>query len=133
MKTSEYKVPIHLPTVDEFIAVYPHYSRAVRGPDRFLFDLVMTPEAAATAILLTRLGRAAVEAVLLPLRLTFEVRGATPTPRQRQLVGALVCHLMEANGHLRERNVKRRIASPFTVGQLFRPAEGRRPLAVTAP
>ena len=91
---------VQVPRLDTFAKRYPHYRAFAEGEGRFLFDLVMAPEAFIRA-------RVATEDLDLPAvagiaRLCFDAVGAQGTvPWSRfvkQYIGALTAVLMEANG-----------------------------------
>lgn len=119
MKTQAVHVEVQIPSVDDFVRSYPHYA-AVRAVERDLFELVVTPENFLAADAVTeRLGMPAVSAVADMVAEHCRTRGGL-TGFQKQLTGAVVCALMQANGYAKT-GTKRSIARPgWSRGEVYR-------------
>src|ERR1700722_12485521 len=108
MRTASYRRDVHLPSAEDFLAKYRHYS-VVRAGERRLFDLLMTPETLVAATVVTEvLEMPAVTAVADVVTAAYRIRGGL-TPFRKQLTGAIICALMEANGY-RKTDAKKAIS-----------------------
>ncbi len=121
MKTASYSLSVNIPSIEEFASTYPRYAPRVRGGERFVWDLVMTPESFARAMVVTDMGLPAVAGIAPQCREIFKGRRLEMTRFHAQLIGALVCCLMETNDYLRTHR-KRAAHEPFTKGEVYRHA-----------
>lgn len=120
MRTETFKQDIHLPSAAEFVAKYPTYSVA-NGTDRALYDALATKENVVRAQAVTdTLELPAVAAVAdVYTKACGGQRGLTGF--RKQMAGAIVCMLMEANQY-RKKNLKRAIPQRgWSRGEVYEP------------
>ena len=119
MRTEILRVPVQLPSVTDFVERFPHYT-AARYQERWLFDLIVTPENFYSAAAITdALVLPAVSAVARRVSVTARRHGGL-SPFRKQVAGAIVCSLMEANGFSKT-GVKRYIPEEgWSRGELYR-------------
>lgn len=119
MRTETYRLPVRLPSREDFLAMFPHYT-AVLDAERWLFELIVTPENFVRAAAVTdTLTLPAVSAVAADISAAAPRHGGL-TSFRKQLAGAIVCSLMESNGLMRT-GVKRYIPQEgWSRGELYR-------------
>ncbi len=118
MTTVSFQKKVHIPSVQEFLAKYPHYA-AVTSSERFLYDAVMTPDNFIAGMVVTEsMEMPAVSAIADKVKKICGAHGGL-TDFRKQLTGALVCNLMESNDYEktgRKRSISR---SDWSKGELY--------------
>jgi hypothetical protein len=120
IQTIEFRV--NIPGVEDFAGHYPQYGMLARNDFRFLFELLMSPDAYIRARVATL--DLALPAVAGIAEICYQaVQGHPGTEWNgllKQFVGAAICSLMMANG-FEKTGTKRAIPHhSFTKGEFYR-------------
>ena len=124
MHTVEYGYTVQLPSVEDFARQYRSFAALAEGSERWVFDLIVTPENFLFCAAVTEDGSPAVRAVAAKAAKAFADRSASLDDRQRQFIGALVCTLMETNGYEKTGKKARVGVEPFSRGEVYRRGPG---------
>jgi hypothetical protein len=110
--------PLHVPTLNEFRARYPSFGDLAAGAAADVLDMVFQPASLLRVVgLIESTGDAAATALAEP----FIALRPAPTDREKQLLGALTCLLLEMNGW-QKTGTKRAIPHPlFNRGEVYTP------------
>jgi hypothetical protein len=112
---------IQLPSIDDFLAKYPRYTKLVDTEGTFLFDLIMQPEVFLQASVLADFNSPSVLAVAELCRQAVEENSGPLTLDSftKQFIGAAICTLMEANGYQKS-GTKKSVPHPsFSIGEFY--------------
>ena len=121
MQTQTVSYTIQLPSIDDFLAKYPRYTKLVNADGNFLFELIMQPEVFLQASVLADFGSPSVLAVAELCRKAAEEKAGPITLDSftKQFIGAAICTLMEANGYQKS-GTKKSVPHPsFSIGEFY--------------
>lgn len=120
MRTETIRFDVQLPSPSDFVQRFPHYT-AVQGPERGLFDLIVTPQNFVRAATVTDLlGLPAVSGVADEVASSYRNRGDWGFVKQ--LAGAIICRLMEANGYDKSGSKRAVSRSGWSRGEVYKRA-----------
>ena len=125
MNVQSFELNVEIPTVDDFAHQYRNYGPLAKGEGRFLFDLLMSPDAYIKARVATLdLELPAVAGVAkMCYQSVMNQQAIVWNDNLKRFIGALVCNLMEANG-FEKTGVKKAIPyHAFTKGEVYRLAQ----------
>jgi hypothetical protein len=113
---------VAIPSVDEFARKYRNYGPLARGDGRFLFDLLMSPDAYNRASVATlELELPAVAGIAKMCYQAVEKQQTIEwNDNVKRFIGAVVCCLMEANGYQKTGMKKAIPHHAFTKGEFYR-------------
>ena len=100
MDTQTIELRVNIPSVDEFAGQYPQYGTLARNDFRFLFELLMSPDAYIRARIVTLdLELPAVAGIAaMCYQAVQEHQTIQWNNVLKQFIGATICSLMLANG-----------------------------------
>ena len=125
MDTQTIEFRVNIPSVDEFAGQYPQYGTLARNDFRFLFELLMSPDAYIRARVATLdLELPAVAGIAeICYQAVQGQQGTEWNSLLKQFVGAVMCSLMLANGFEKTATKRAIPHHGFTKGEFYRPIE----------
>ena len=122
MQSQTFSQTVRLPGVDDFLKKYPRYTKFATGEGRFLFDLIMQPEALIRAQVLADFNLPSVLSVAEDCRLAIDKNASALLLNSftKQFIGAAICVLMEAND-FQKTGIKKSVPhQSFSIGEFYK-------------
>ncbi len=113
----KWSVNVSVPTLDDFVARFPHYRNRAQAENKVFFDLIMSPASFVKASIAN--DDLALPAVAGVAKDCAAAIAGDLGPTDKQFIGAAVCVLMEKNGYSKTGKKRAIPHKAFSRGEVY--------------